>query len=282
MLPPSPAEAAAVVLAQAVGTHALEAFAALLGLLLLAAGLLFASLRRGALRRGGQGAHPSARRALRLGLGLAPIVGAGWVFAAIAGELGSGDRLARIDQALSDAVRQSTPEWALQFFATVTHLGDPLTLWVVAIGGVLVLVARGERLLAWGLVAAIGGNALLNPALKRVFERVRPLHESGLPLADGFSFPSGHSSGALVACGMLAYVLLRTLPRRWHLATVLLATAAAFSVGASRVFLQVHFASDVVAGFASGTAWLVCCIVGVEWIRAARSRTDAASGFRPP
>ncbi len=271
MPPPSPAEAAALALAQAVGAQGLAAFAALLALLLAATSLLFASARRGAQRRAGRDAHPSARRTLRLGLVLALGAGAVFVFAAIAGELETGDRLARIDQALSDAVRQSTPEWALRGFALVTHLGDPLTLWAVGIAGTLLLVARGERVLACGFVAAIGGNALLNPALKRVFERVRPLHEGGLPLVEGFSFPSGHSSGAWVACGMLAYVLLRTLPPRWHLGAVMLAMAAAFSVGASRVFLQVHFASDVVAGFASGTAWLVICIVGTEWARG-RSR----------
>ena len=280
MPPQSPADAAAVALAQAVGGHALEAFAALLALLLLGASLLFAWIRRGAPRRAD--AQPSAQRTLRFGLAVALVLGAAFLFAAIASALESGDRLARIDQAFSDAVGQSTPEWALQFFATVTHLGDPLTLWVVGIAGATVLVARGERLLAGGFAAAIGGNALLNPALKRVFERVRPLHESGLPLAEGFSFPSGHSSGALVACGMLAYVVLRTLPRQWHLAAVMLATAATFSVGASRVFLQVHFASDVVAGFASGSAWLACCIVSVEWARGARSRAGATHGIRPP
>ena len=267
MLPPAPAEAAALALAQAVGAHALGAFAALLALLLVGAGLLFASMRRGARRRDGRDAHPSARRTLRLGLAVALVLGAGFVFVAIASALGSGDGLARTDQAFSDAVRQSTPPAALAVFGAVTHLGDPLTLWVVGIAGALALWARGERALACGFVAAIGGNALLNTGLKRVFERVRPLHEGGLSLVDGWSFPSGHSSGAWVACGMLAYVLLRTLPRQWHLGIVLLALAAAFSVGASRVFLQVHFASDVVAGFASGTAWLVICIAGVEWFR---------------
>ena len=66
---------------------------------------------------------------------------------------------------------------------------------------------------------------------------------------------------------MLAYVLLRTLPRAWHLPAVLAASAIAFSVGASRVFLQAHFATDVVAGFASGSAWLVACIVSAEATR---------------
>jgi undecaprenyl-diphosphatase len=66
---------------------------------------------------------------------------------------------------------------------------------------------------------------------------------------------------------MLAYVVIRTLPAGWHLPAVLLASAMAFTIGCSRVFIQVHFASDVVAGFASGIAWLALCIGGIELIR---------------
>jgi undecaprenyl-diphosphatase len=106
---------------------------------------------------------------------------------------------------------------------------------------------------------------LINTALKRAFERARPLHDLEATTFAGYSFPSGHSSGALVAYGMLAYVLMRTLPRGWHLPAAMLCAAAAFSVGASRIFLQAHFATDVAAGFASGSAWLAICILSVEW-----------------
>ena len=145
----------------------------------------------------------------------------------------------------------------------LTHLGDA---WLLTLLGAVVALGlwwRGQRTLALGWVLALGGNALLNPLLKRIFERVRPVHDHGLVAELGWSFPSGHTSGATVAYGMLAYVMLRTLPSAWHLPAVLGAAALAFTVGSSRVFLQVHFASDVVAGFASGTAWLMVCILSV-------------------
>jgi undecaprenyl-diphosphatase len=266
-----------VTLAQAVGTHALPSFLTLLALLLLAVAALGRSLRRLADRHQRAAAHPFAALTWRLALGFALILAAAFVFTVIAGEIAAGQRLASIDQAFSDAVASSTPPAALQAFGWITHLGDPLSLLVLCLAGTTALLARAERLLAFGLVCAIGGNALLNPALKRMFERLRPLHDVAGSSFDGFSFPSGHSSGALVAYGMLAYVLLYMLPRRWHLPALMLAAAVAFSVGCSRVFLQAHFASDVLAGFASGSAWLGICIVSLEWVRHGRRQEGAVS-----
>uniref|UniRef100_UPI00286A84FF phosphatase PAP2 family protein n=1 Tax=Methylibium sp. TaxID=2067992 RepID=UPI00286A84FF len=116
-------------------------------------------------------------------------------------------------------------------------------------------------------------------ALKALFARARPVHDGGALLAHGYSFPSGHSSGAVVAYGMLAFVLLRVLPKAWHLPVVLLATAIAFSVGSSRIFLHVHYPSDVLAGFASGAAWLAVCLVAAAWVR---RRRLGVSGHEPP
>jgi len=115
---------------------------------------------------------------------------------------------------------------------------------------------------------------VLNQTLKQIFSRARPLDPDVLARAQGYSFPSGHSSGAMVAYGMLAYVALQLLPTRWHLPTLLMAAALTYTVGASRVILRVHFASDVLAGFASGLAWLALCITSVELIREWRRRTD--------
>jgi undecaprenyl-diphosphatase len=209
----------------------------------------------------------------RSAAGFVTIVACAWVFAELVEELGAQEEMGRADQALTDALNASVPRPALQVFAALTRLGDTATLIGLCVAIAIALVALGRSWLAFAWVAAVAGNGLLNTVLKQVFARARPLHEGGLVSADGFSFPSGHSSGSVVAYGMLAYLALRLLPGRWHLPAALVAVALAFTVGASRVFLRVHFASDVLAGFASGTAWLAVCVASIELTRWYRQRS---------
>lgn len=258
-------------LVQVLGAHALPLFAALLALLLLLAIGLWWLAQRYAVRREGSTWSGGTFLLIRLAAGFAVLVSAAALFAEIAEELGDGERVGKLDQLFSDAVRDNTPQAALHAFAMVTRLADTPTLAVMLVAGAVTLSVFRRRWLALGWVLALGGNAVLNTTLKAVFERTRPVHDAALIHAQGWSFPSGHSSGSVVAFGMLAYVLVRTLPpqlvRRASLPLVLAAVATAFTVGSSRVFLQVHFATDVLAGFASGSAWLAVCIASHEWTR---------------
>jgi membrane-associated phospholipid phosphatase len=252
-----------LVLARWVGAHAWLVFVALLCLLLLLMAFIAWVWDGQVLRRTPAAFSPPAVLLLNVAAGFSIVLGAAFGFAEIAEHLGPGGAMSQADEALSASIRSHVGVGTQQVFARLTHLGDPLVLTLLGVAVALWLCWRGQRSLALGWALALGGNALLNPVLKRVFERVRPVHDHGLVAELGWSFPSGHTSGATVAYGMLAYVLLRTLPKVWHLPVVLGATSLAFSVGSSRVFLQLHFASDVVAGFASGTAWLMVCISSV-------------------
>ncbi len=253
-----------------VGVHALAVFFGLLAvLLLLVAGGAWL-LRSRVLPQARSRLRPLALVLLSAAIGFALVLGAAALFAEIAEHLGPGKTMSLTDAALTAAIRSHVSAATLGVFGVLTHFGDVINLSLLGAFVALLLWWQRHHALALGWVFALGGNALLNPLLKRVFERVRPVHEQGLVNALGWSFPSGHTSGATVAYGMLAYVAIRTLPAAWHVPAVLAATALAFTVGCSRVILQVHFASDVLAGFASGAAWLTVCIVSVELARAYR------------
>ena len=207
-----------------------------------------------------------------LTIGSAVLLGGVFVFVLLASALTLGSPMIRFDQALADALRANLAPGTLQVFAALTHLADTATLTVLCAVGTLVLLARRQRGLALAWVLAIAGNGLLNQSLKTLIGRVRPLNPEGALLTQGLSFPSGHSSGAVVAYGMMAYLAMRLLPKAWRLPALMAALTLALTVGISRVVLRVHFASDVAAGFASGSAWLALCITGAELMRQWRDR----------
>ena len=267
-------------LAARIGANALPVFLALLAILLMlvVAGVwaLRARVRPAVQRR----LRPAGAVLLYGAAGFALVVGAAMLFAEIAEHLRPDGAMARADAALAESIRVHVNPAVLRAFGIVTHFGDVLSMTLLGVVVAMLLWQRRQRALALGWVLAVGGNALLNPLLKRVFERVRPVHDHGLVGELGWSFPSGHTSSATVAYGMLAYIAIRTLPPRWHLPAVLTAAALAFSVGCSRIFLQVHFASDVAAGFASGIAWLTVCIASVELGRHYRQHRHPAGPSR--
>ncbi|WP_343638444.1 phosphatase PAP2 family protein [Roseateles sp.] len=258
------------------GRHALTVYGVLLLVVIVTAWIGSRALLPD---RGGAPARPEplspAALLLRFTAGFAFLAGGAMLFAEIAEALHTEQTLGQLDEAFIVAMIDRVPDAALHGFFLLTTVGNRDTLIGLGVTVALLLLVLRRHGLALGWSLAMLGNAALNPLLKQVFERARPVHPTHWLTEDGFSFPSGHSSGTVIAMGMLAYLAVRLLPRRWHVPAWILAAALAFSVGASRVFLRVHFPSDVLAGFASGSAWLTVSIVSIELARWARRRRAA-------
>ncbi len=164
---------------------------------------------------------------------------------------------------LRDPVRLSEPrgpDWLLGAMRDLTALGSPpvLALCVLAVAGAL-LARRQYHALVLLLVAALGG-ILLNLLLKPLFGRPRPDIALRLTEVQSLSFPSGHAMGAAVIYLTLAALLARLVrPRALKLYFLGLAALVTFLVGASRVYLGVHYPTDVLAGWTVGLAWALLC-----------------------
>jgi membrane-associated phospholipid phosphatase len=175
------------------------------------------------------------------------------------------------------SLEHRTGAWT-RFFTVFTVLGNPSSLAFLTAVVVMVLAARGHRALPLFLTLAtlLGGG--LNRYLKLYFARERPELTMALRLAEGYSFPSGHAMASVVVFGTLAYVIIH-LPASWMARSAGLAVAltTAFTIGLSRVYLGVHWLSDIAAGFLVGVVWLVFSTTAFEaWhrvrgIRALRS-----------
>jgi undecaprenyl-diphosphatase len=164
---------------------------------------------------------------------------------------------------LRDPVRLSEPvgpEWLNGAMRDLTALGSStvLVLFVLAVAGAL--LARGQyHALVFLLVAALGG-ILLNILLKPFFGRPRPDIALRLTEVRSLSFPSGHAMGSAIIYFTLAALLARLVePVALKLYFLGLAALLSFLVGASRVYLGVHYPTDVLAGWTVGLAWALLC-----------------------
>lgn len=214
-------------------------------------------------------------------LSLAVAIAAFTGFVELAEEVGLDEGMARFDHALANSLRAHLSPETLQFFAAVTRLGNfEFLLGLTVVVGVVLCVRRQWRLaVAWGLATGLGG--VLNMVLKSIYTRERPLHDHGFATAHGWSFPSGHASGSMIVYGLMGYLLVRHLPRRWHIPIALVTATLIVLVGSSRVFLQVHYLDDVLAGWASAAAWVAMWVAGLEAARWRAHNGGQPSGVGP-
>jgi membrane-associated phospholipid phosphatase len=167
----------------------------------------------------------------------------------------------------------SAAEWAARVF---TWLGSLVSLSLLAAAAVAVVVRRRRWLDALLLAAALIVSQFLVDGLKDAFGRPRPSEGSPVALPDSSSFPSGHAANAVAVFGAIAVVLTdRASPRR--LALVLVAIALAICAGASRLVLDVHYVSDVGAGFCVGLAVLSTTLLARRAILERRGRRPAVA-----
>src|SRR5215213_1625995 len=222
---------------------------------------------------------PGQYLGLHLTVGLLTAAGSLWLFGGLAEDLLTGDPLVRFDRTLDDYLHAHATPPLTTFFLIVTALGS---IEVIVLLGVIVaaFLALGQRWLILGSwLAAVAGSAVLNHLLKGLFQRPRPYFEHPLLIETSYSFPSGHAMESFVVYGMLAYFVVLAL-RTWEsrVGVVLGAALLVVLIGFSRMYLGVHYFSDVIAGYAAGGVWLSALITGVETIR--RSRKEANIGGR--
>jgi undecaprenyl-diphosphatase len=204
---------------------------------------------------------------LHLLAGLAVCFGAVFAFGSMAEEVLELEEWDAFDRALAVALNRHATPVGVDALSAITLLGDTWTIAAIGAAGALGLAFRRRRVLLAAWAAAFVGGALLNLALKAAFQRARPEFEAPLAAALGWSFPSGHAMGAMIAYGMVAYVLVTGFGRRAAPFIVAAASTIVLAVGFSRVYLGVHYFSDVVGGYLSGIAWLAVCVSAVEIAR---------------
>lgn len=149
-----------------------------------------------------------------------------------------------------------------QAATVLAHMGSPPVIAGVAlVSAVVGIFWRKVRGAAWTMPIAIIGSGVIIQAVKLVIKRPRPSFFAPLLHESGFSFPSGHSLIAMVVYGLLGYFLMHLFRPVWaRLAVRALTVVVVVAIGVSRVYVGVHYPTDVLAGWVAGVPWLITCL----------------------
>lgn len=163
-----------------------------------------------------------------------------------------------VDQAVIRAIRAEPLVAPLGWLRAATELGGTWTVALLAVLVGLVEVLARRPHLAAAAAATIGLAAIANSTLKLVVARPRPELLPPVVVEPGYSFPSGHTLSAAVAYGVIAVLVARsTLPPVVRAVAIGVLGAVVVAVGLSRIYLGVHYPTDVIGGWLTGLAWVV-------------------------
>ena len=166
----------------------------------------------------------------------------------------------------------------------VTWLGSDGVLWTVIAAATVILAIRRQWRLAAYLLVTGAGALTLDPILKSLVGRLRPVVAHPIAHGTGDSFPSGHSLGSIVCYGAVLLVFLPAARGRWRPIFITVIAALVALIGISRILLGVHYLSDVVGAWALGITWLGITAFAFELTRSAAGQpvtAPVAEGLEP-
>ena len=192
-------------------------------------------------------------------VGIALAIASTWAFLILADEVPERGWMVRLDLAVTSWLQVHGTERGETACVLISLLGANL-LAISGVAYVIFLMRRRRWQRVWVFVTVVGGGSLLNVLLKTLFHRGRPEFAAEFHKVS-WSFPSGHAMASMVFYALLARWTSRDYPSyRGVIWTIAVAMIAA--IGFARVYLGVHYTSDVVAGYIAGFVWLVACVTG--------------------
>jgi undecaprenyl-diphosphatase len=195
------------------------------------------------------------------------------LFAWLADEVLEG-QMVRFDQHVRLFIHQHSSPAFTFLMRFMSNVGSPVCVTVLMLLAVTAFWRAGWQRAPVLLMIAMGGGALLNEALKLIFQRTRPVPYFDTPLPASYSFPSGHALFAVCFYGMVASLIsARTRRLTTRVAVWTIAAVMIFLIGLSRIYLGVHYPTDVIAGYAAAFVWLAAISFGDRLYRRRRVRT---------
>ncbi|HSU94918.1 MAG TPA: phosphatase PAP2 family protein [Gemmatimonadaceae bacterium] len=223
---------------------------------------------------------PRAYLTLHIVIGLAVCLLTGLIFAVLLDSVREHDVLVTRDQAVANWFHGNGTALGDRIFVIISAIGSPAAMAVLFAAVVLYLWRAKQRTLLVAWVLSYIGGTVLDGVIKDIVRRPRPEFAAKFLHYSSWSFPSGHSMGSLIGFAMLAYTVIRIWKIESMAARVGIwagAIVMIILVGYSRIYLGVHYLSDVAAGYTLGVLWLAVCFTGLQMVnrRAELRRTPS-------
>ena len=190
-----------------------------------------------------------------------------WAYASSVLDFLEGGVIARTDRRLAELLYALRDGGMVRFFTWVSAFGGSRSLWTMGLLFTLLLWRCGHKRQIAALWGVALGASLTTAWLKLLFQRPRP--DLAVYQFSDFSFPSGHATGAMAFFGIVTWIVLRN---RWlrPVPGVIASVTIVFLIGFSRLYLDVHYLSDVLNGYLVGALWLLGGIWALEWRQSGR------------
>ena len=194
------------------------------------------------------------------------------LFAGIVEDIITSDPIVSVDHAAAQLIASFRAPSVLQPFVWITSLGEPLIVGSLLLVMSLLLWFLNRKYAIVGLLISCLGASLFTTLGKLAFQRPRPIE--AVLIESSYSFPSGHATGSVAFYGFMGYLLIRSTDRWKTRVNLFFATGGlVLLIGLSRIVLDVHYLSDVWAGYLVGALWLIIGISVTEWL-SANNRID--------
>ncbi|CAN7233209.1 phosphatase PAP2 family protein [Paenibacillus sp. LjRoot153] len=187
--------------------------------------------------------------------------------------------IAQVDSSVISAIQGMESPWLTSVMKGFTFIGSTPVVIVISVTCLLLFFKfLNHRLELILFVALVAGTAILNQLLKISFQRERPsLHR--LIQESGYSFPSGHSMVVFALYAALAFLLWRHVPtRRGRTAVILISIMMILLIGISRIYLGVHYPSDVVGAYFASGFWFTFSVWIFQWYMENRFKRTSPTG----
>ncbi|MDB5163013.1 MAG: acid phosphatase [Candidatus Saccharibacteria bacterium] len=197
------------------------------------------------------------RKAIRLGLAFVlfwtPII----VFVKLADEVLENEPI-HIEIVLLNYIHSLSTPFLDGFFLFITTIGNVESILPITILILAYIIYRKQRLNALIVLFGVGGAALANFLLKLIFHRDRPAFWQSAITETGYSFPSGH---AMVSCALVLCLIVILWNTKWRLTAIIAGASTIILIGLSRLYMGVHYPTDVLAGWSVSIAWVLIVTV---------------------